>query len=85
MKIIGEIKGGFILQATTNEVDRVAGFARKGQKWNEGDEIDVGVIYNAITDIVAGKETLKQQAQSLRAIASQLEAIENSNPVKGKK
>lgn len=82
MKIIAKNKAGFILQATPEEVAMITGNSPASLIADEGDEIQVGALYNQLirmkdneVALAAAKQTLTDVNESLDTVTSIVKAV----------
>ena len=85
MKVIGTTKHGFILEASDNEIANLIGYYSaytvkskfgKREVVNVGDDIQIGAMYNCLTELVGKVKTMEQVRASLRAVAASMEIVD---------
>lgn len=76
MKIIGKTDGGFILQATTSDIQKLVGWyydETPTPTFKVGDDIKVSDMFMQMKNIKDMEKKLTQTAASLRMCANQIE------------
>ena len=81
MKIIGESKEGYIIEAHKDEIARLIGYygeyalREKGKRVSVGDEININGMYWQLYNLKNNQPKLKEIVKTLRNLADLLEPV----------